>query len=216
LSLQLSLAEQIPFGEGCVERPFPEIGRIADVTWETRKIVYEIQCSPLSVEEAQKRSEDYRAAGWQLIWILSDKTFNRKRLSAAEAYLRKETSYFSHWEKRGVKKIYDQGEILVGSRRLYQSPPIIVHPLQALKHSSERAPFCSLPLCLQERWNSWSLRVEKDILTQLCTHEPYLLAQLREKEKQLGEQQVVQRLPWVILFKKIYLHFFKKFTALLE
>src|SRR5262249_26072126 len=47
LILQTSLQERIQGLE--MERPFPSILRIADLCWEAQKIVFEIQCSPITL-----------------------------------------------------------------------------------------------------------------------------------------------------------------------
>lgn len=162
INLQLMLAEKIPRGQGSIERAFPTICRIADVAWEERKIVYEIQCSMLSEQEAQKRCVDYRSLGWEIVWILSDKKFNRYRLSAAEAYLRNQTCYFARF---GKNQIYDQNEVINGYRRVYKGVPLFVNPIEILAHPSQSSPPLALPLCLQKRWQSWKLRVVGDILS---------------------------------------------------
>src|SRR5437879_13025188 len=55
LALQWHLIDLLPKGEALMERAFPEIGRITDVCWEKRKIVFEIQCSPITEEKAKRR-----------------------------------------------------------------------------------------------------------------------------------------------------------------
>jgi competence protein CoiA len=102
-------------------------GRIADTLWEEEKIVFEVQCSPLSLEEAQDRCQDYTALGYTPVWILHDKEFNGRRLSPAEAFLRRHTpTYFTDGSR-----IYDQFEVCHQSRRLYASLPLLIdaaHP----------------------------------------------------------------------------------------
>src|SRR5687767_12314803 len=93
LQLQQRFLHLLPPGECQLERPFKRIHRIADVVWEPQKIVFEIQCSPISLEEVQKRNADYASLGYQVVWILHTKTFNQQRLSAAELYLRTTPCY---------------------------------------------------------------------------------------------------------------------------
>jgi competence protein CoiA len=89
--------------------------------WEEKKIVFEIQCSPISKEEAEARCKDYEQAGYTPVWILYAKRFNRKNLSDAEDFLRKKVCFFAD----GFK-IYDQFEILERGKRIFRGPPLSV------------------------------------------------------------------------------------------
>lgn len=109
-----------------LENRFPEMGRIADVYWEKEKIVYEIQCSPISLEEARNRCEDYRRLGIKLVWVLHEKRFNKKKLSAAENYLRTTPCYFTDIGRSGKGTVYDQFEICKRAKRLFKGPPLKV------------------------------------------------------------------------------------------
>ncbi|MEM8728221.1 MAG: competence protein CoiA family protein, partial [Chlamydiota bacterium] len=64
-----------------LEKSFPEIHRIADVVYPPKKIIYEIQYSPITLKEVQQRNRDYATLGYTVIWILHDRHFNRKILS---------------------------------------------------------------------------------------------------------------------------------------
>ncbi len=68
--------------------------RIADAVWEEKKIVFEIQFSPISLEEVQNRCRDYQRLGYTPIWILHDRRFNRPWMSPAEEYLRTHATTF--------------------------------------------------------------------------------------------------------------------------
>jgi len=103
LVLQTSLQERIPGLE--MERLFPSILRIADLCWEAEKIVFEIQCSPITIYEAERRRRDYWSEGFDLVWLLDDRLFNRKTLRVAEEPLRKRAGYFISL-RRAV--VYDQ------------------------------------------------------------------------------------------------------------
>ncbi|MBA3285957.1 MAG: hypothetical protein H0U27_12990, partial [Nitrosopumilus sp.] len=65
LHTQLYILSQLPEKKCFMERRFPEINRIADICWESKKIIFEIQCSPISVEEIQERNRDYQSAGFE-------------------------------------------------------------------------------------------------------------------------------------------------------
>lgn len=119
VQLQLKLNALLPHSQ--LECPFPTIGRIADVAWHVQKCVFEIQCSPMPLEEAKARVADYRKAGYRLIWILHDKRFNRKNVSAAEHFLRTTPCYFGNG-----RVIYDQFEIIKWGKRMFKGPPLSV------------------------------------------------------------------------------------------
>ncbi|HCJ83478.1 MAG: hypothetical protein A3G30_05380 [Chlamydiae bacterium RIFCSPLOWO2_12_FULL_49_12] len=134
LQLQLFILKLLPPGEGAIEKAYPAIGRIADVSWEREKIVFEIQCSSISLEEARARCEAYQSLHLLPVWILYQRRFNKNFLSAAEEYLRGGLSFFARFNQRGGWLIYDQFEVCRQSRRLFSSEPLPVllsRPLQA-------------------------------------------------------------------------------------
>jgi hypothetical protein len=109
--------------------------RRADAVWEDKKIVFEIQLSPISLQEVLRRCSDYSAQGYQVVWILHEGVFNGAKVSPAEKYLRKSCpTYFTNGEK-----IYDQLEVVSGRRRLYQGEPL------AIKISEPCIPFIRVP-----------------------------------------------------------------------
>src|SRR5262249_32635390 len=87
LLVQNTICRQIGLDFGCQEVRFEAIGRIADVCWHEKKYIFEVQCSPISAEEVQARTEAYESLGFQVIWVLHDKTFKRRIVSPAELYL---------------------------------------------------------------------------------------------------------------------------------
>lgn len=128
LQTQLFLKQKLE--ESFLEYPFPSIGRIADVFWKKENTVFEIQCSSLSLSEAQKRCEDYTSLGLKVIWILHDKTFNKKNLSAAEAFLRLKGCFFTNFDDKGRGLIYDQFELVQKNRRLFWGHLLEIDPLR--------------------------------------------------------------------------------------
>jgi len=91
-----------------LEKPFPEIKRIADVVWESKKIIFEVQCSSIRAEEVADRNRDYGSLGYQVVWILHDHRFNQFRISAAEEYLQDHPHYYTNMDMEGKGVIYDQ------------------------------------------------------------------------------------------------------------
>ncbi len=144
LQIQLHLKSLI---EGLtLEKRFDN--RIADACWTSEKIVFEIQCSPLSLEEAKSRCEDYVKLGFTPVWILHDRRYNRGKLSPAEEYLRsKTTTFFTDGHH-----FYDQFDVCQASRRVFRGPKIIVDLAQPQKKSIE--PFFS---------RTWPLSFQGDL-----------------------------------------------------
>jgi len=124
--------------EGAVmEKNFSEIHRIADVACMNTKKVFEIQYSPMPLEEAKQRCRDYETLGYQVIWILHDHYYNQKKIRPPEPYLRKKTCYFSNMDEEGNGMIYDQLEEISGKRRRLKSDSVRVN----LRKSHPSPPF---------------------------------------------------------------------------
>lgn len=77
--IQEVLGSLLPKGER--EKPFKKIGRIGDLVWEEKKIVFEVQFSPMHPIEARERMGDYASIGYRVIWILHENMFNPLRLT---------------------------------------------------------------------------------------------------------------------------------------
>lgn len=116
LQVQLNLQNALPQGEAFLEYRFPEVNRIADVVWLPKKLIFEVQCSPLTKEEAQARNSDYKSCGYQVIWILHDKRYNQWRVSSVERWFKLGLEiealpyYFTNIDEKGKGFIYDQWE----------------------------------------------------------------------------------------------------------
>jgi len=111
-----------------MERPFPEINRVADLCWQDRKIVFEIQCSPMSEVEAKGRIKDYASIGFSVIWLLDDKRYNRKSLRPSEEFLRKNGAYYICIEQGLQSKCYDQFEVFSLGKRVARGPKMYIDP----------------------------------------------------------------------------------------
>ncbi|MBF8262975.1 MAG: hypothetical protein HW387_640 [Parachlamydiales bacterium] len=105
------------------ERPFKKILRIADLCWEEKNLVFEIQCSPIALSQAFQREKDYASEGYQIIWLMDDRLYNRRRtLRPTEDHLRHQGYYFSLTRPF----VYDQFEVLDDRKRLARGPPLPV------------------------------------------------------------------------------------------
>jgi len=178
---QLYIAQELPQGEAILEHPFPSIGRIADVFWPQKGLVFEVQCSPMSLEEAEKRERDYRHLGFELVWILHERRYNRRRLSAAEFFFIKRNTYFSSICEAGAGKIYDQFSIIKGGIRCYkgaQFPIAPSHPFPVIeKHPSQ------YPKTLLQHWESRTLGFNGDMLDRALQNPNYDYATIRALEE---------------------------------
>jgi len=139
LQVQLSLQKMLP--ETRLEVPFPDIGRIADVVWEREKIVFEVQCSPISAEEVLDRNEDYFRMGYQVVWVLHDRRYNQPVPKEAELVLIDSPHYFTNIDESGKGVFYDKADRLIGLKRhrlVGRSPLTFHHPLRSAPESNPR------------------------------------------------------------------------------
>lgn len=151
--IHLSLQKKIQsfFTNSEIEHPFPSVGRIADVACPDIKIVFEIQYSPMSVEEAQSRIRDYAALGYNVLWILHDHTFNKRKQSPVEKFLRAHLCYYSNVNEKGEGTLYDQ---LEGLGKRYTIDLRKRHPIPKFKWPKE----------LQNRAKNWPYYHEGDLI----------------------------------------------------
>ncbi|CUI15815.1 putative transcription factor [Candidatus Protochlamydia naegleriophila] len=126
LQLQTYFYRHLPEGDCQLEYRMPAIGRIADVVWFSKKIVFEIQYSPITAEEVNRRNLDYQRLGWTVVWILHERRFNHIRLSAAEHLLRYLPHYFTNMNSQGDGIIYDQFDLIYQGMRRDKMGPLAV------------------------------------------------------------------------------------------
>lgn len=198
LHLQYLLKNLLIEEEALLEYPFPHIGRIADVFCAKTQKVFEIQYSPMSLEEAQSRCHDYESQGITLIWILHEDTFNQYRVGRTEQFLRTKTCYYTNMDKHGRGEVYDQFEKLEEGRRGQRS----------VKKKVDLTQWFSLPPLPAEA-PAW---LEKRLLGGSCYHKGDLIDlalhhqipggwQVQEKKR------ITNPLP---LLKNIYLAYLHK------
>lgn len=120
---QVELQKYFPKGEIQVEKPFIQINRVADGCWEKKRIIFEIQCSPISEKEAEMRARDYQSIGYEIVWLLDDKRYNKRTLRPAEEILRRKSAYYLAIRSF---KVYDQFEIFLFAQRVRRSRPMQV------------------------------------------------------------------------------------------
>lgn len=118
--IQLRLVSII--GSECLkmEQRMPSIGRIADLVWEEKRLVFEVQCSPMSLAEAKKRTSDYALIGYDVIWLLDNRRFGRRRQTKSERWLRANgAKYFVL--SNSIFYLYDSLDSFVGPLRVHSS-----------------------------------------------------------------------------------------------
>jgi competence protein CoiA len=141
-----------------LEYPFSEIGRIADVALLDEKIIIEVQCSPMAAEEMRERVRDYARMGFQVIWILSDSTFLKRRVSAFEMALHD----FPHYYARGVE-VYDAYSLIHRGLRVEQA---ITKNVNIDRLAERKRGSCEgeLPSAMKKRHEKWLYHFEGDFL----------------------------------------------------
>jgi competence protein CoiA len=103
-----------------LEYRFSQIHRIADVAWPAEKLVFEVQCSPISAKEVAERIKDYRQVGFEVVWILHEQTFGQRRMTAAEMRLRNHPCYFCNLNADGEGLIYDHFDLIQRGLRTHK------------------------------------------------------------------------------------------------
>jgi competence protein CoiA len=126
INVQLYLEKLLPAGAAELEKPFSEIGRIADVCWTTQQIIFEIQCSPITPEEVAARNSDYARIGYRVVWILHDQRFNQRRQTAVEEFLQSQWLYYTNIDREGRGKVYEQFSLYKNGRRRRGLSPQLV------------------------------------------------------------------------------------------
>ncbi len=160
LQIQCRLWQLLPKGECQLEHRFSAIGRIADVAWLPQRLIFEVQCSPISPEEIAARNRDYASVGFQVVWILHDSQYNKRRVSAAEQLLSDRIHYFSNMNAEGQGEIYDQFDLKKEGRRIIKMGKLNVN----LSEPKERSDSYLRP--------AWPLHFAGDLLDQ--ANETYL------------------------------------------
>ncbi len=177
LAIQLFIQQNLPSGEGELEVFFKTIRRIADVAWHQKKLIFEIQCSPISPEEIEARNQDYASLGYQVIWILHENRYNRPQLSPVEKYLFTSPYYFTNINKQGKGMIYDQLYQYNGLKKVWLTKRLPLQITTPQKIPTYQTP----PSPISHRLTTWPLCMPGDAVTlflqgklQLSTKDSFL------------------------------------------
>ena len=160
LQIQDKLLQLLPKNEAFLERRLPSINRIADVVWETQKLIFEVQVSFISAEEVLARISAYRSQGYEVVWILHKRRFLNYRVTAAELALQTHTHYFTDITEHGHGVFFDQFSYILGGVRgasLFLRPVDLSKPQQA-------TPSPNLPPRLLKMRAPWTVSFAGDLL----------------------------------------------------
>jgi competence protein CoiA len=192
LQLQSYFFSQLPIGDCQLELRFPTIGRIADVAWLSKKIVFEIQYSAISAEEVNARNSDYQKLGWSVVWILHDQRYNRVRLSAAEIMLRSSPHFFSNMDESGRGMIYDQFDLCIRGLRYGRLPPLPIDLKEGIFFGHAGRNFFPLRM-LDQRSKSWPYFFSGDLmslfLNNMSKSPSDYLKQARQREAEFAPEK---------------------------
>lgn len=184
LQVQFRILEALTENACSLEVRFPEINRIADCVWHKPKIIFEIQCSPISAAEVRLRNSDYRKIGYEVIWILHDKQFGMKRLSAAEMYLASHVHYFTNIDFQGKGSFYDQFTVMDGIHKKYVSERKEFLFSELVSHERSLKLPRNIPLLVQEKMKNSVYHFKGDLIEACLQGEnEELIAKLFQLEK---------------------------------
>ncbi|MDN3504535.1 MAG: competence protein CoiA family protein [Rhabdochlamydiaceae bacterium] len=120
IAVQARIKKLIPSAQ--LEKAFNQVQRIADVCYEEKKIIFEVQCSPITAEELLARNRDYEAMDYTVIWIFHTKRYNRGRLKPSEKIARNQLAYYTDITAGGKGQIFDMagfGRSFLAKREKY-------------------------------------------------------------------------------------------------
>ncbi|PJD96319.1 MAG: hypothetical protein CK425_06410 [Parachlamydia sp.] len=203
LQVQSYLFAILPSEDCALEQPFAAVKRIADVVWFSRRLIYEVQCSPITALEVQARNEDYQKCGYQVVWILHERTFNQRRLSAAEKFLLDSPHYFTNIDKEGKGIIYDYFALVEANRRIQRLASCAVH-------LNQPGIYPTLPLAIPfrevaKRAQNWKLYFAGDLFDLFYKKESYPHLELYFAEiYRIEQQSLAKALPRAKPVNKFY------------
>lgn len=205
IHLQLHLQAKFPGAE--LEKRFSSIQRIADVVYETEKIIFEIQCSPITAREVMARNQDYQSLGYQVIWLLHDQVFNRKFLTAAEHFLQNSPHYFTNFNAQGERVIYDQWDRIEKGCRLtiFERRVLTVEALNLIKLQSHIRK--ETPQWMERRLHHWTHCFSGDHLDHVRLGNILLINNDQKTDKFTKPRGAWQKIcHWICFPYRLWLH----------
>lgn len=215
LQIQQYMQTVLPTSECELEKRFPLINRIADVVWEEKKLIFEIQCSPISAREIEGRNHDYQSLGYQVIWIMHDHLYNKNRLTAAEYFLQESPHYFTDMNAEGQGRIYDQCDWIEKGKRLKSMGSREVNISSHCLCKEQLFSNYDYPTWLKKRIQSWPIYFSGDFLDHLLMSKDVkageigqeTFIELEKSQTQLGLRERVMNMINFIMFPyRLMLH----------
>lgn len=187
LAIQHYLFDLLPDGEVELEKRFSSINRIADVVWLKHNLIFEVQCSFIDEQEVLSRNRDYASIGYEVIWILHDKRYNKWRHSLAERALENKPHYFTNMNQHGKGMIYDQFEIIQNGLRKIRFASLPVDLSQPCKVNHTK----SIHLAMLKKRLEWQWSFEGDLLSEYLydSNSAYLNFATIEQQKFLPQKK---------------------------
>ena len=204
--LQLQIQKLLTPKRVTIEHPFLTIHRIADLIWEQEKIIFEIQCSKIEPFEAEKRIIDYGKMGYQVVWLLDDRLFNKRYLRPAEEFLRDHTAYYFSFARTGLSYFYDQLEIIIAKKRWKKSCPIKVE-LSEPKYKPALEWPLEIPSQIQKRIATSSRYFFGDLIHRTIRSAIYPSIAMTLARWQAAEMALIKEhrpKHWAILFLRMF------------
>lgn len=166
LLLQYALKAWLPEGEAQLECRFESIGRIADVAWPAKQLIYEIQYSPITASEVQARNRDYASLGYQVIWIFSDERYNNRSLTPAENIVSDSPHYFTNMNIHGEGVIYDEFSLTDKGVRILRLPKLIIDPAnpEFTNKEIDSSFYDQIPQQIKNRISQWRCYFKGDAI----------------------------------------------------
>lgn len=220
LEVQSFICQTLPAHEGAIEYRFPEIGRIADVAWIPKRLIFEVQCSPISAEEVSRRNQDYKSVGWEVVWILHDQRYNQRRCTAAEWSLKNSTHYFTNIDDKGEGVIYDQFAYTdKGVRQDKMAPlPLKLNQPQCLESYKQSIPTNPYLLKLIEmRFKYWSISFQGDLIdAYLNNGETHYLSCAQIIEEKYTQERAIPYSRWQKFKRGVYRFLIRPYRLLFQ
>ena len=169
-------------GDACEEEvAFPHIGRIADIVWFSKNLIFEVQCSPITANEVRERMEDYKKAGFQVLWILHEAEFYKKRVSASTLWLQNHPHYFAESDFLSKPEIYDFCPVILRQKRLGSFLKRNIDLSQIQKRRRAQTAL-TLPTCMHKRVEFWNYFVSGDLLEAIENKELHIFDEANQFE----------------------------------
>jgi competence protein CoiA len=213
IQLQYYFFNRLPREDCLLEHRFPEINRIADVYWVSEKLIFEIQCSPISKDEVEQRNKDYRSLGLNVVWVLHDMRFNQWRISAAEMFLGRHPHYYTNMDAVGNGIVYDQYQLIHQGIRHIKMEPLPVDLICRKEITKTDFNKMQIPELILGRMRHWPFCFKGDMIElYLQNEELSYLNEAFQHEKNFGDEKqnsvsLIRRLFWKFILRPYFLFF---------